>query len=248
LPDAEFVGLGFRDGGATIRVTSTDSANSTLATTDMDLSTGRARPSRTLGCPMPRSCWTVSDDGRYLAFAPMAGAAAGPTNVTVWDLDEDREAIKLPPIPDRMIAYAIEFSPDGGTLALGFEDGSIQLWDLAARRLRSTLPRPRENYSPLILNFSPDGSTLASFNYFSNRVVSLDLARTLIAAHLGDEDHTMQVEMVLFDVATGRPRISTPWEGLAVFSPDGRSVATTHDDSRVRIHDLPDRPSRSGGR
>jgi WD40 repeat protein len=235
-----FLWIGYREDGAKLRLIATD-AYSTVLTEDVDVATGRIQPSRKLACPISRSIHVVSKDGRFLAIATRGPAKQGPTNVTIWDLDEDREALKLPTITGRLIDQAITFSPDGRTLALGLEDGSIQLWGMSDRRLRSILPCPRVNYYPLVLTFSPDGSTLASFNLFDNRTISLDLARILIARHLKDEEHMFQSELVLLDVATGRPQIRSRWDGVTVFSPDGRSVATTQDDAGVWIHDLPGR-------
>ena len=51
----------------------------------------------------------------------------------------------------------VAYSPDGKTLAAGYQDGTIRLWDVASHRLISTAGRP-----VYALAFSPDGTTLAT--------------------------------------------------------------------------------------
>jgi WD40 repeat protein len=59
------------------------------------------------------------------------------------------------------IAYVATFSPDGGTIASGSEDGSIQLWDVSDQ---SALGAPLTGHTAAInsLDFNPDGTKLLS--------------------------------------------------------------------------------------
>jgi WD40 repeat protein/DNA-binding MarR family transcriptional regulator len=53
----------------------------------------------------------------------------------------------------------VAFSPDGATLAAGFDDGTLRLWDAEARRMTRTLTGNRRILKSLA--FSPDSVSLA---------------------------------------------------------------------------------------
>jgi WD40 repeat protein len=57
---------------------------------------------------------------------------------------------------------AVAFSPDGQTLAVADDDGSIYLWNVAARQLTETLADPAPGTSVLAVAFSPNGQILAA--------------------------------------------------------------------------------------
>src|SRR5262249_23029474 len=123
------------------------------------------------GIPIPFRCApppVFSPDGRLLA-APARGF------VSIWDVVAGRHLrqFKLP--EERALASAA-FPPDGRSIALDIEDGTVTLWELATgkqRRLYGTksssftgrtlygappgfaLPIP--DADPVLLAISPDG-------------------------------------------------------------------------------------------
>src|SRR5262249_16308555 len=96
------------------------------------------------------------------------------------------------------------FSPDGKSVLIGHEDGSVWLWDLATRQL---LIQPlRAHQGPIwgLLAFSRDGKTIAT----------------------GGQDSTLR----LWDVATGQPigpiqRLARPLRSTEILA-DGKTLFT----------------------
>lgn len=100
------------------------------------------------------------------------------------------------------------FSPDGRTLATNYEYGGdkVFLWDIATGQVKMTLSEHRDTVTSL--DFSPDGQTLLT----------------------GSSDGTAK----LWNMATGQARATlnvgldgSPDFVKAIFSPDGRTVATS---------------------
>jgi serine/threonine protein kinase len=110
--------------------------------------------------------------------------------------------------------WSVAFSPDGKTLAMGIDDGSVKLWHPeAGRGVRLTLTG---HTGPVwSLSFSPSGKTLAT----------------------ASDDGTVK----LLDPATGEERktlrLGTPVRAVA-FSPDGKLLVTGNRNGAVRIWDV----------
>ena len=149
-----------------------------------------------------------SPDGRSLASSASDGT------VQMWDVASGakRDGFAFEPAPNLntgapLWTTGLSFSPDGKTLAVGSEDGSIVLVDAAT----GIDPRTLRGHTGIVVSrglaFSPDGKTLAS----------------------GSFDGTVR----LWDVASGAQRSELRAHGLRVlslaFSPDGAHVASTSD-------------------
>jgi WD40 repeat protein len=138
-------------------------------------------------------------------------------------------------------AFTTSLSPDGTTLALGGEDGTVRLLDLASGRVGRV--RGRHDAAVTSEAFSPDGRTLATGGD-DGTVMVWDLKQAA-AADLGLPGSA--------EGAPGAPRRSAPpaqgrvsetLEGHtgavwgAAFAPDGRTLYTASDDSSVIIWDV----------
>ncbi|MFI7316936.1 hypothetical protein [Streptomyces venezuelae] len=104
-----------------------------------------------------------SPDGKHLAAGGDNGRVAlwdGTVKQTVGTLAGTYDVARARPGPrDAEAVTALAYSPDGTTLAVGGEHGTLQLWDAASRRpLGTSLPTPGD--AVLALAFSADGRTL----------------------------------------------------------------------------------------
>lgn len=110
--------------------------------------------------------------------------------------------------------FAVEFSPDGQTLATASKDGTARIWDVASGNVLHTLDGHSSEVT--CVAFSPDGTRLAT----------------------GSED----LQIILWDPATGEALHTLTGHDdhvlTVAFSPDGRQLASGGRDKQVRLWDL----------
>ena len=144
------------------------------------------------------------DDIGAIAFAPDgSGLAAGDWTgrVALWDSGLRhragilRNVFLAPADPANGSAEgitALAFSPDGTTLAVGGDAGTVQLWDIATQQpLDPPLPTPGESVDTLA--FSPDSTTLYAGGKhvpLQRYVVDPDRAVSLVCARAGNTELT----------------------------------------------------------
>jgi WD40 repeat protein len=153
---------------------------------------------------------------RTVAWSPdatslVAGGDGEKVLVVSWQGSTART--RLLDTPHRNV-YALAFSPDGGTLAMGSHDRAITLWDIPEFRVRATLPAR----APVAcVAYSPDGRTLVS----------------------GDIEGGLQFrDMPEGNLRSTRTRASdTGGVWALAFSPDGKTLAAGGDDKMVRLWD-----------
>lgn len=224
--------LAFADDGREVRAFLGDVPQLKEVAT-FDASTGEPKSSRPLRPPTAGCSVRISPDGKLMAYAPFGGCA-----VQFWDLDADRPLPAQAGLASALSVHGLGFSPDGRTLAVGRQDGTVALWDVPARRPIRTMPAHQGGHVSQGITFAPDGRTLASRGEFLRPTSTLGHLRRGIAQGLLGLDGP-EGEVIILDVATGR-RVGRAGHAIhPYFSPDGRTLATREEDLTVRLRDLP---------
>jgi WD40 repeat protein/serine/threonine protein kinase len=189
------LGQGLGDGR--VRLWYTDSRQST----DLKLSDGRLDPV------------ALSPDGSILITGgPGGGGPAWRETLRWWELFPEPRERNV-----RLETMKVQFSPDGGTLAV-FHRTNIVLWDVASATPRITLAG--ETGPASMVAFSPDGRWIATAQGF------------------GDTEYAIQ----LWETASGRPAgvFTGHKQSIAsiAFSPDGKTLASSSEDSTLKFWNI----------
>jgi WD40 repeat protein len=161
--------------------------------------------------PDSQRCWSLafSPDGQRLA-----GGAAQPGEVKVWDVRTGQKLHSLP-FYSKNLVWRVAFSPDSRHLVAANLNRDVRVWDSATGELVQLIRQAHE-YAITGLALSPDGKSAVTCSY----------------------DETVKG----WDVATGqciftlrRPHACTPWS--VAFCPDGQLVASASADGAIKFWD-----------
>lgn len=148
--------------------------------------------------------------------------------------------------------WAVAFTPDGNSLAMAIDDGTVKVWDVATKRVRSTIKALSGPVWGMSLSHNgqqlavggDDGKVRVFDMQSTMERATLDLGyaiRTLAFAPQQDDlligGRTGQVEV--WNVVSKQRTVATSGhEGTVVgvaFAPDGRSFASVSGDKTARI-------------
>ena len=158
-----------------------------------------------MGAHGPLNATAVRGDG-------LVAAAGDDSKVYVWRAGNGRPG--GPPISANCgPVYHLAFSPSGDLLAMACDDGSAKVWDMRVGRWRGQAVQREQGIYVTSVAFSPDGTILASADSAGRVVLSAVSSGREIGA-----------------IDTGIQTIQR-----AVFSHDGRLIATASVDRTLRL-------------
>jgi WD40 repeat protein len=214
---------------------------------DCDVSSGCVLADQPVSLDVKWYGMALSPDGRFIAAYSYTASPvwSWSTDVTLWDVERNREVARLSGRPGGPEVSALAFSGDGKTVGVGRDDGSIELWDVGTNGLRGTVRGHQLGFIPKDLRFSHDGSIVASRGFIKNPAPTLAYARLQLNALLGlfrDEGGRPETELLVMDAIKNRCLGRTAWESWPVLSRDGRKIASQAWGWQIRLRDVAREP------
>jgi eukaryotic-like serine/threonine-protein kinase len=159
-----------------------------------------------------RIAWAVAYNPRGAWLASAGGETHLPGEIILWDPTTGRRLGRLPDVSEGL--YCLAMDPGGNLLATGSMSGTIRLWDVERRELVWA----RQAHKGFVRStcFSPSGATLVGSGQGDVRV-------TFLNPRNGDELQSLPG--------------ATHQVDSAIYSPDGRRLATASMDGRIQIWD-----------
>jgi WD40 repeat protein/mono/diheme cytochrome c family protein len=193
----------------------------------------------------PANAMAFSRDGK------LAASASNDKSVRIYDIEAGRDLRRC--VGHTASVWCVDFSPDGTKLLSGGKDGTVRLWDVETGRELLKLDAHLDLVSSV--SFSPNGKRALSAGYDhevqlwnlerGERVAGFSFAgakyiHTLAFAPEGNLALVGGENVVyLIDANTGKVQRKleghTAWVTAAVFSSDGKKVASASDDGTVRL-------------
>jgi len=169
------------------------------------------------GCRI--STVAFSPDGRTI----VSGCKGLSKTIELWDVVSGRQ---LKALKSNNIVTSVAFSPDGRTMVSG-GNSPLKLWDVASGEELPTLIN-HGNFVGAVA-FSPDGRIIVSSGATASSMGSIDLNLKLWDSANGKELRTLSWY--------NKIEFSDDRATAIVFSPDGRTIATLHNDT-IRLWDV----------
>jgi WD40 repeat protein len=166
----------------------------------------------------------------------------------LWDLASRTPTPLRDPSASNGPAAFIEFLPDGRTLCVGKQDGTIELWDREARRLKRKLQGHSREFVPHQATATRDLSRLISVAYHMPPEMPISQitrgALSLLGLRTRPAVRISRAEVAVWDFATGRLLALLPDQRWLILSPDGKILAASDLDGVLTLWDLAGTPLR----